>query len=304
MAIIQNLLNPTPMLLNAMACAQEVEQVTKPPQPPQLEFCICGFQCDYVEIALAKDGGEDWENDYSSFLIQLPIPSSTASFTLKKGSTEFPIVDDTYGDYFPLGSISGHPLKTGFIIRWDRVFTLEGGGIYTLEVEQTNFGSTTTTESHKFDLNAFSETRADGTVRLDTIKNGQIEGGLDYTGMNWPTAVRLQGKFGDKQATLETDNYVNPNRRTVQIQDQVTFEYSLQTSLIPDFIINPIFKDDILSNEILISDYNIYNHENFKLLPVYPVSFDDATYFRMNTNGVFSMTFTDKVQNLVKRNNF
>jgi hypothetical protein len=304
MAVIQNITNTAPMLLNAQACAQEVVQVTKPTQPATLEFCLCDFQCDYVEIALAKDGGEDWENDYSSFLLELPIPSSTASFTLKKGTTEFPIVDNTYGDYFPLGSISGHPLKTGFIIRWDRVFTLEGGGIYTLEVEQTNFGNTTTTESHKFDLNAFSEERANGTVRLDTIKNGQIEGGLDYTGMDWPTAVRLKGKFGDKQPTFETDSYVNTNRRTVQIQDQITFEYTLQIHLIPDFIINPIFKDDILSNEILISDYNVFNHENFKLLPVYPTETGEATYFRKNTQGVFNFTFTDKVQNLVKRNNF
>ena len=120
------------------------------------------------------------------------------------------------------------------------------------------------------------------------------------TTYKWRRSVRLQGFFGRETPTINTDNYQDGERRIKQIQDSITNEYTLETELIPNQIFKGLIFNDMLANEIFISDYNIKN-ANYKGVAVVPLSVS-SNYYEKNVFGSYEITFTDRKQNIVKRN--
>jgi hypothetical protein len=284
------------------AVAQEVVIKTIPEQPLD-DFCLCDlgvFECDYKELAF-YGGSNNFENDYTSLYVNKVDASDDIKFILINSRTfEETELNDAntsqYGEYYEDDTFKG------IIINFD---TLKNAFTdYTqveFRIEQTVFGTTVSRTTHIYALTRYSDLLADGTVRLESIQSGRIESGNDYNALNWRRAVRFRGFFGRAEAELVTDNYQDGDRVVRQIQDRIDTTYNLETELLPSNIYNVMIYNDLLANELTISDYNLTNPVNYKGFAVTPSSLS-SNYYEKNKNGSFEMEFNKRKQNDVKRN--
>jgi len=305
MAIFIQMANLEPMAFTEFSCALQTVSISVPTQRPEQDFCFCDFECDFTELVLADlSTTEDYKNDRTSVLIDLP--DATLSFTINLVSLETgvitPLVDATYGTYFALGSISGHPTKGGYLLEWNKVATLLGFGTYYITQEQTLFTGTVTDQSYNFRLQPYSEIKANRTVKIESVHNGCIQGGVDYTGMNWLKSIRIPGKFGNLVPRMEVDNYVSTNRKIIQIQDQIINEYTLSTRRVPEAVLVPLVQDKILANQIFITDYNLDAFQDIRQKEVVALEITDTVYNSGSKKAKYNIRFEEKLQNIIKRN--
>jgi len=305
MTIFTQLPNPLPMEQTEFATKMATASIAIPQEVPTLDFCFCDYECDFEELVLADlADNSSYKNDRTSFLLDVP-DTGAGSFAIRliaANGTTTNLVDNTYGTYFGLSTIAGQPTKAGYLIEWQKVATLLGFGVYYFEVDNTNFTNTITTTSRKFRLTPYSETNADGTVKIETIHNGCIEGGVDYTGMNWIRSIRIPGIFGKPTFRLETDNYFDTQNNKTQIRDQIVHEYTLQTERLPSSVMAPIINDKILANQIFITDYNLFNFEDIRQKEVIATEIAEPSYASKSRKASFEISFEEKLQNTIKRN--
>lgn len=305
MAINNFLTDSNPMISHSeYALTQESTAIIIPTQPPSLEFCFCDYECNYEELVLANDGVEDFENDKTSFLYErVDTTSGTITFTLiDSNGVEYPLNSTTYGEYYDFGSFTDHPQKKGFIIEWYKVLTILGGGRYQVRIDVNNFSRPIEILSHYYRLRPYSERAADGTIRIKTIHDGFIQGGEDYTNMEWLKMVRIKGKVFEVTPILETDNYEDSQRKINQIQDKVYNEYSLELQRISGNLGRSITHDGILANKIYLNDYNLWSHEIIRDLEVYPTEISEKRMYTKSRRGTYILKFQDKKQDNIKRN--
>lgn len=263
--------------------------------------CICG--CEPYQKVFANPGGEWWENDITSFLFKRVTASDTITMQLYRNDSLIGTLNNnTYGTFYDFGSLDDSDCK-GYKLEWEKVFNSLGYGIYYIKTTIVSLGDTIIKESLKYECMEYSNIRACGTVRVETYQNGYIMNNfIDHTGMNWYQSYRIEGVFGYKKPTFETDNYQNSVRDITQIQDKITNIYTLETKMLPSNLLNAITYDGLLANKILITDYNFCNFERYKRLSVYPDSIEDFQTWESNPHGTAIFKFTDKRQNIIKRN--
>lgn len=259
-------------------------------------------ECCYVENVFAKDGGEWWENDKSSFLLKKFIQSDTILFKLYK-EDEFlvDLTDDTYGEFY------NFEMYGGYVIYWQNIYNLFSRGSYKVKAVYTVLGQTNIFESRTFCLEYYDNLRADKTFRIETYQTGSIiRSGYNYDELGlsrgWYQSYRISGKFGNKKPTLESDYLLTSDRRLLQIQDKITYEYELQTGLLPSDIANILIEDNIIANEIFITDYNIFNSQVYRRIALIPSSVSDVKHYTNNRRIIYTITFKDKVDDILKRN--
>jgi len=294
------------MLFGGFACGTQSSLIKIPLPKVEVDFCSCEFACDYIEPALYSSVDKTARNsDTTSILLELSAASSTFEIKLinKSTSVETILNDDTYGQYFGQGDLE-QPLKVGMIIDWELVGTGIGNATYQVSVSVTNFGDVVTELSHLYRCAPYSDIVADGTVKIITVNEGIIDGGVDYDGMSWTRSVRFEGKFGLPSFSLETTDYEDNSRNWNQNQDRIDITYKLSTDILPSNISNQLILNDTLANQILIYDYNLLNTEVFNGVDVRPVSIDDPEYFEHNPNGSYGFTFKPVGNKPVKRNKF
>ena len=292
--------NTRPASMGLMAVKQETTMV-KPLEESFIDYCRCLCACPVVLRVFAHDSGNEFKNDKTAFLQRKTIATDTVVFKLYKDGVFLDNLDSTYGDFYDFGDLAD-PYLNGCLLHWDEVYDLHGYGVYQIITSLTSIGTAIDIESDYFELCESTDDRADGTVRIETYQNGYILSGTDYTGLNWYQQHRLPGWFGDKKPTFETDNYLKGDREISQIQDSIRNVYTLETELLPESLLNWITYDGLLSNRILITDYNLCTFERYQKLEVYPESIDDFSTFRRTPNGLGRFKFTDKKQNILKRN--
>jgi hypothetical protein len=306
MAIEIQISNSRPMNLAYQACKQEVSITTIPKQITEVDFCLCKFDCDYEELALASiSDDDDFKNDKTSFLVDLSDSSDTVEFILVNERTgqEFNL-DATYGTEFPQGTWSENPNKIGYVLNWRDILINLTVDKYHIRIEQTSFNRLITSKTHTFNLLPYSEEVADGTIRFVTTHDGVIEGGFDYTGTNWKRYIRLYGEITSNNYTVESTEYQNSQRVLKQIQDRVLTDFEIKTSLIPSQIYEPLIKDKFIANKIEFTDYNLFSNQNLENYQMKFESVDDTTMFSMNRRSPFTFTFKDVQQTPIKRNKF
>lgn len=265
-----------------------------------LSVCRCDCGCEVKFKAFAGDS--ERTSDYSSFIFQRILESDTCEFWLIKNGVEIlQVVNNDLGEFYDFGWLANSELK-GIVLHWSLVYASYGYGEYRIKMKYTVAGQEIEEESDVFECMLYSDDRADGTVRIETIQNGGIESSLDYTGTNWKQSWRINGMFGEKTPSFETDNYLNSQREISQIQDSIKNIYTLETELLPSNVLNAITYNGILSNKIWISDYNKCNYEVYDRLEVYPESIEEFNTYRYQKNGMAKFKFTDKKQNILKRN--
>lgn len=290
------------MPLLGMATSQSATVVTAATPTQLYDICPCFGECDYIETAFVKNGGEQWQNDKKSLLWQKIFSSDTITFQLlKSGVVVATLNADTYGEFYDFGDLINANYK-GFVVDWNLVQQAFGYGKYTLKIVHVSLGTTYNIESHTFHVIEFDSWIADGTVRIENYQNGYIVGGWDYTNLNWYQSTRIVGKFGNKKPTLTTEVYQNSQRREEQIQDSIRNTYELVTHLLPSQIGDYLNEDAILSNHIFITDYNIKNQKLYRQFEVRCVGIPEVDNHNKTRVSNYVYEFTDKVQDIVKRN--
>lgn len=267
------------------------------------DFCYCGFDCNYEELALADVAdASSYKNDSSSFLFRKVNSADTISFTLRKNGVQVAVLNDnTFGTLYT--SFAQQPLYSGFAINWRAVLATFGAGKYNFIATLNILGTIYTSESRQFRLLPFSDEVADSTVRIESFQNGNIiDSEFDFAGLNWYSSYRIGGFFGEKTPVLEVDNYVNQEYKKVQIADRLRVEYTLYTRLLPSEISNAIAYNQMLANRILVTDYNVLNHEIYRQIEVRPISFSETTFIQQNRNVRFAIKLEPISDGLRKRN--
>ena len=274
------------------------------------EICACaGLECERnLQVFGDINDSNERKNDKTSFLYKLMSASDTAVLKLLKDGVEIETLNNNnFGEFFDIGSLSyGIPEQdfyTGYIVDWREVLIAHGVGSYTVAADITVFGASLTYESEIYKLYKYSDEEADGSVRLISYQNGNIESSnFNFTGMNWYQQIRINGILWNKQAEYITDSYFTSNRTITQIQDSIEYSYDLQVEFVIDSVSNFIIENNLLANEIYINDYNLTNTSYYNMIPlaVKEITSNTELYYYNGRSHV--VQFTDRIQNHRKRN--
>ena len=262
-------------------------------------------ECCYKHIVLADlSNNADYRNDYSGFYYHSQGVGDYCFFKIKNviTDTEIILTDSTYGQLINLNS-SGNRLY-GFKVEWRKVLNLLGEGEYQVIKMINLLGSVTEVNSITFSLRKFSTKIADKSIRIDVVMNGWIEkDNINFKGINWKHSLRLPGFFGRREPKYEEDILVRRNFVKEQISMKQTNEYKLQTNMIPDCLTKEIFDFILYANDIYINDYNLNNHSyEYVKFGVKFSNNDNTEYFVKSRKARLNLTFTDRLENNIKRN--
>lgn len=280
-------------------------RVRVPQQPNQNNFDYCAIECEYKEMVFADPSSDDrYKNDQSSFLFIKAIPSDVITFELfKNGNSVAQLDDDTYGIYYP--SFTNQPLQTGFLIDWQSVINEFGFGSYQFKANQNILGNETVFTSRCFDLTFYSDENAHNTIKIETLQNGNIiSSPFDYTDIiegGWYSSYRLDGEFVKDSFELVSDRYNNSDYQSLQIREQVNTVFNLEINSFPSLILNILAYDSVLADDILVTDYNIFNTEVFREVPVRLLNFGDLQLMRKDRLQLINLEFGFKTEDTIKR---
>ena len=284
-------------------------------------LCLAGCTKDIPVFAYLADQEDEYKNDFSSFILDLPKGATVEAtlIQLLPDGTEVSHVlnSNTYGQYFPTGTI--RTKVWGFIVEWNKVADVLAFGWYKINIVVKNVAlnvlSDTTTPCYR--LKPYSCEAAHGTVRITTESRGYIENGFDYedidytlilpsgkgvTKTSWPQQLRWYGKFLAVVPTLQTDNLIDGNRNTRQIQAQIFDNFTLRLEHVQPIVSTPFLRDQLLSNAIYVADYNINNPEKYTEKQVNPVDIASRTTTSLNKNEFFVINMEETNKATLKRN--
>ena len=269
------------------------------------DFCYCEVECEYVANVFAEVGGEDYKNDKSQFLFRRFVASDTVAIELyKDGIKVADLNDNTYGTFYN-GFASGtaeQQLYVGFLLEWEDVYNLLGAGEYQIKSQLSIIGIASTFESELYQLMGYSDEAADGTVKIETIQNGNIISSIfDFTGLDWNQSVRIRGSFVEDGEEFEKIIYKTQEYRQEQVQDKIVENWSLRADLIPRSVSEFLTKNAVLSNSFNVTDYNLLNEKILRKIEVYPESIE-KTPITDNRNSNYVIKFTSRNDNIIKRN--
>ena len=278
------------------------------PEPPDRGF----DECCYSNLVFGDVGDTaSYKNDFSSVFFQRQTSTDTVVFQLVGVSTGVtPLVDVTHGELYPLLATHNNPNLTWFRVDWRKILSTLGLDTYTIRKVVNIAGvGPTNIDSNSFILKPFSISKADNTVRFDTVQDGTLEKiNVDFKESGYTNSLRVQGFFGDAQDNIEQDNVVFSSKKGKRYySDQITMsndpDYTFQANNIPECISRQLRKEAIFANEIFISDYNLNNHSyEYELLPV-ELSEIDANDYPIRGRGVnISMTFKNRSKDDRKTN--
>jgi hypothetical protein len=294
------------MILGGVSCRTPSKVI----QLPTVEDLICSCEfvsssCNYEELAFAYPTNEldTYRNDFKSILITLLDANSTYEFFLvDSNDVETPLLDGVHGTLYGLGFNTLQPLKVGFRIDWLKVFNLLSGDIYKIRIKQTDFENTIVVDSHSIKLMQFSELASQDTTKIQTTQKGVYLLGEDYEGMNWVNMNRIVANFGNEKQQTEISRLKDGNYQDFDIQNEYYYQYTLETNLLPSPIADFLLNSDIKTDEILISNYDVYAYRQYRDLPViHEGTIDASDDYATNINKRFTITFNDSTTNL-KRN--
>jgi hypothetical protein len=281
-----------------------VPVISIPKEVPAIDFDFAGFTCDYIEYVFGNSADEI-NNDKSSFLLKKALNTDTIVFELWKGDEKKQdITDDSLGEFY--NGFDVQPLYVGAVVYWGNVLSLYGFGQYTIRATQNIAGQETTFTSRMFQIISYSAQNANNTVRIETYQQGYIlNSDFDYRDLlpdGWYQSFRIYGRFGSKTPLFESEPYLSENRTLLQNQDKIVAEYTLELETLPSTIHNQLIYDNMLANEVLITDCNVLNTEKFERVSLYPKSIEEPELVNYRTRLNQVIKLVEKEQRTVKRN--
>lgn len=277
--------------------------IPTPPESPQEIFKECCYQHN---VFADLNSSKDYKNDYSGFFHQRQVSNETVNFILYhfETTTEFPIIDSTYGQFYDFGSFDTNSELKGVKVEWKKVLTAIGEGNFKIVKRINVAGVPVDIDSITFTLKQYSTLIADKTVRIDVVMNGKLEKtGVDFTGTSWKHSIRVPGFFGRREPQYEEDILVNRSFEKRQISMKQTNEWKFQTNQIPFCVTDEILDFILFGNDMYMNDYNLNNHSyNFIKFGVKFASNDGTKYGNRTRKAQLNITFNDKYENNIKRN--
>lgn len=251
-------------------------------------------------------GGTGYQNDKTTFFYKRAISSDTITLKLKKDGVQVAtITDNTYGTYYDFGTWTAHTGQEHykvFIIDWDLVYTGLGEGVYEIDADHVIIGDSYTETSQQFRLHQYSDYRADGTTVFQWTQNGRIRGAeYNYQDMNITQYIRVDGRFASWNPSLEKDEVIYSNYERIQVQDEIINSYEFESRLVDSVISKLLINDMMLADEIIVSDFNIFNHRQDYVglrLRQDEVSIEELAY---SDKAVLNLKFTDKIKDQIKQ---
>ncbi len=296
--------NDNPYVLESgMAVRQAAPVIPSVPENETKDFCDCLFECNYQEMVFASDDNSWWKNDKSTLMYQKLISADTINLKLYKNDVFVAdIDDDTYGIYKDDWFAELGRRYITFEADWRKIYDIFSHGLYRIEAEKNIIGVDSTDVSHDYLLRFYRDYLADGTVRIETMQNGNIlRSQFDYTDMELERSIRIRGQLDKLDPKITVDNYEDTTRVFRQIQARMTDQFELTTYLLPPDIGDFLLYDDLLSNEFLITDYNRFNTVR-RRTSVYLEDAPELIKPTTQTNTAFIIKFSDRNDDILKRN--
>lgn len=300
MTIYKDISDTRRMNLEWMATSQDVVTVKAPEEVVTDAFCVCKFECDYIEFAFGNqdNGANEFKNDKTNLLVKLTLASDTVDFTLVNliNGQEFDLTTGTYGTYYANGWTATNPLYTGVEIEWNKVLTLVGSGLYQIKITQNSIGQDYVTTTHKYHVLPYSDESANNTIRIKATHSGYFNNGLDYTDLNWVSYIRIPAKVTGKTPVEDKSEYValrGESRQTEQIQERTITEWSVLTNLLPSVVYNGLIYDKLKANKIELSDYALFAKEKLRNLVVKYDGVEGVEWHSDNTKATWTFKFTE-----------
>jgi len=249
------------------------------------EECCCVFQ-----VLASTTDPDPAINDVRGVYTKKADISDVVSFEMTKVGTG---VIANYGD---VGVFPNEPLGVGFIYDWRQVLDNEGPGRYQISISYTIAGVTGSAFKGCYDLQAFTQDRAEGTVRLLSYFNSYfLLDAFDFTGSNFNDSIRFPGFFGTRKPGTVLNQLIDVGRKDSKATRENLNEYAVVTDPIQSCISKRILDFFFLNEDrTYISDHNNHNHVYYTELPVVPAGTPEPDYPKMSRLASFTLPYGDK----------
>jgi hypothetical protein len=214
------------------------------------------IECCEPLLVLANGDGISYHNDIEPAWLKLTDdPTDTVDFVLKKNG-----VDTGY-----------QPTQQAFInednaffvqIPWADVLAIDGLGMYTIEIDYSISGITSSFTWGMYDLQLYTPSNADGTVRLKAVFNvyHEIED-INFLDSNVTGTLRLKGFCGKRKLNMKIENNWLNDRNLSNIIKENIPSYEFKTDPIRECKMRRLTDLYLLSSvDLFVSDYNSFNH--------------------------------------------
>lgn len=282
-----------PLLREGITCKLEGESIPIQPEDFVSDFCFCEFVCERPLIAFG--GVTERERDrYTLYYQNRDEEEGTLRFFGEYNGIEFELED----------GVHGQSIDHGFIVDFHLILTNVGNGKYSFRINILEFGIEKVRNFKYFEVVAFNDILADGTVKIESIQNGRIESQFIYNEV--PFSIRMYGKLHDRQEIFESIQNDTNNRRVEEIHTRTHFKYSLEidcNSVSEHRFVNDLLINYSITDQILISDYNLARNQYvYNKLPVIRVNESaNIENSKESQYAKYTIAVEDSIQNNIKR---
>jgi hypothetical protein len=254
-----------------MIAENPVDEETTVLDPKKLNCCS-----DLVWNVLASSTDADLlKNDSNSFLwwFNKDAISTAVLHLIKDNGTPIALTGSSiYGTAYDYGFYTNGSREklVGYLIDWNKVIQVLGEGMYRVTCTSTTiFGGTNIQNSASYCLKEYTVERANNTVRIEYYLNGIL--GLnrfddkfkDLGQLNWYNQHRFSGHFQYVKSDYKKDYIQYNNGERQFVEDEQEPEYSLSLKPIPMFKHDVLRTDILQADDVIITDYNYKNIDNY-----------------------------------------
>lgn len=185
-------------------------------------------------------------------------------------------------------------------VDWDSAINNFGAGTYKLYIEYTPaFGSVVELLWGYFDLIHYTREQAEGYVNIKSYFNtNQSVQGINFTGVTLIDSINVQGFFGNRDPRMEIDNNIYNTRLQTKVVRENINEYTLTTNPITKAYTRKLLDLHLLNeNDCYITDYNVFNHEEYVNKRVIVSAVESPEYFSLSKYSKIIAKFEDKIKN-------
>ena len=198
----------------------------------------CSLNCP--QLVLAENSFTSvLNNDFNSFLYELPLNTDSLLLTLQKWNglawiDQTTLINNTYGEHFATGFYSERDTFTGFRLDWDTVLSAFGTGIYKIKNTGNFFGNAYLSYSEMFCLKVYSVNTANDTVRFEWGLNNifQLSNSkkLDVAEMDFKQSMRVTGIFNEIDSDEDKVEIEYQNRQVDVVRDELIRKFTFTLS--------------------------------------------------------------------------
>jgi hypothetical protein len=264
--------------------------------PHERDFCSCVQQCiPDLKLLTDKIGSDTYKNDWFT-MYQNKITSGSNKVFIVVDNEEIEITDNSYGNEYDGSYFYGYKFLAY------EIWQMHGFGkyIFIARTYDTNGEIVLEETSPQYYVMEFSDNTANGTVVIETKKNGTLRHGKSYYDLSFPLSktlpfwfqrVRLPGKLKVTGYPLELSGVVmnNLQQDRQQVFDTMNIEYDLEVHLVSASQILPVIFDDMFANTVTVTDYNVYNFEAYTSLRMLRTGIEVKPRVRKRQSFVFKM---------------